>query len=195
MPENLNSILPITVVAAIVLFVIKEVVEFIKRILERRRKISAYKVLLSEELAKNSSALGFLKRICNEINDGEVLDVSYKKTSSGTDRLTVRSASGSSNLYFWTLHSSVFERLVAELAAADRDLFTPVSKAYAKISEVKHVRESIIDFTELDMPKHLFQGLGSYGIARIDDAVSAVSEAYLKLSGKELTDVKLRSYV
>lgn len=50
--SKIDSILPVSVLAAVVLFIVKEVVEFFKRFSERKRKISAYKILLCEELEK-----------------------------------------------------------------------------------------------------------------------------------------------
>lgn len=195
MNNYLSEYLPVTVVAAISLFLIKEIVEFFKRKGEKKRKLDALKSLMSEELLVNAAALKFLRRLCSAINVEDIRGVEYKKTSSGTERVIVLTSEKTSVNYFWKLRTAVFEKVMTELAALDGALFPVVAEAYAKINEVKHVRESIIDFSELEMPKHLIRGLGDYGKNQIDDAVLLTEQAYKKLTGNELTQTKIRSFV
>lgn len=195
MNQIFSQYLPVTVVAAVSLFIVKEIVEFVKRAGEKKRKLDAIKSLMSEELLVNAAALKFLRRLCSAINVEDVQGVEYKKTSSGTERVIVRTSDSSSVNYFWKLRSAVFEKVMADLASLDGELFPVVAEVYAKISEVKHVRESIIDFSELEMPKHLIRGLGDYGKDQIDEAVRLTEQAYKKLTGAELTQTKLRSFV
>jgi hypothetical protein len=66
--EWLPSILPVTVVAAITLFVLKEVLEFIKRWRADRRKGQAYRKVLARECELNLWAQWRLKETLREIN-------------------------------------------------------------------------------------------------------------------------------
>jgi hypothetical protein len=67
--NHLPSILPITVVAAIILFVTKEVFEFFRRRSERSRRLSAIKLLLAEEIEKNHWAHASMFRALEDIKE------------------------------------------------------------------------------------------------------------------------------
>ncbi|HHQ6565617.1 TPA: hypothetical protein ACSTJX_000413 [Serratia fonticola] len=63
-PLNENSsFLPITVIFAIGLFILKEVVEFIKKHKANNRKVFAMKRLFSRECEKNLWTIKILKRV------------------------------------------------------------------------------------------------------------------------------------
>ena len=64
----LSNALPLTVVAAILLFLVKEIVELFKKVREKSRKISAYKGLLAEELLKIVSSSSFSSLISSTIS-------------------------------------------------------------------------------------------------------------------------------
>jgi len=189
------SIIPITVVAAVCLFFVKEFVEFFKKRNEKNNKILAYKRLLAEEFKVNLSALKFMHIICGLAQDEDVESLQYRKSASGTERLDVTVYGKTAQQFFWRINTSVFDKVMSDLAALDGKLFNEVAGVYEKLSEVKHVRESLIDFAEFTMPKHLIRGLGRYGEDKIAVAEEALREVFPLLSGSKLVEAKLRSYV
>lgn len=191
----LSNAFPITVVAAIILFVVKEIVELFKRSRERARKISAYKALVAEELLKNAWSLKTLKRLCSELQDPDLKAIEYKKSESGTERVIVRTTEGEHINYFWRIHTSAFEKIMTDLAVSNTQLFQSAADVYSLLAEAKHVRESIIDFSAFEMPKHLIRGLGDYGNSTLEKADAAIKKVYKEYTGKEMVGHKLRSYL
>lgn len=191
----LSNAFPITVVAAIILFVVKEIVEFVKKTREKARKIAAYKALIAEELLKNAWSLKALKRLCFELQEPTLREIEYKKSASGTERVIVRTEEGVHETFFWKIHTAAFEKIMTDLAVSHSKLFKSAAEVYSLLAEVKHVRESIIDFAEFEMPKHMIKGLGDYGNNTLEEASAAVKSAYKTYTGEELVGHKLRSYL
>lgn len=191
----LSNAFPITVVVAIVLFVVKEIVELIKKTREKSRKVSAYKALIAEELLKNAWSLKALKRLCLELQDSTLREIEYKKSASGTERVIVRTAESEHVIFFWKIHTAAFEKIMTDLAVSNSKLFRSATEVYSLLAEAKHVRESIIDFSEFEMPRHMIGGLGDYGNNTLDEASAAVKSAYKTYTGQELVGHKLRSYL
>lgn len=191
----LSNAFPITVVAAIILFVVKEIVEFIKKTREKTRKISAYKALIAEELLKNAWSLKALRRLCFELQEPTLKEIEYKKSASGTERVIVRTEEGARETYFWKIHTAAFEKIMTDLAVSNSKLFGSAAEVYSLLAEAKHVRESIIDFAEFEMPRHMIKGLGDYGNNTLEEASAAVKSTYKSYTGKELVGHKLRSYL
>jgi hypothetical protein len=191
----LSNAFPITVVAAIILFVVKEIVELIKKTREKSRKISAYKALIAEELLKNAWSLKALKRLCLELQDPTLREIEYKKSASETERVIVRTTENEHVTFFWKIHTAAFEKIMTDLAVSNSKLFRSATDVYSLLAEVKHVRESIIDFSEFEMPKHMISGLGDYGNDTLDEAIAAVKSVYKIYTGQELVGHKLRSYL
>lgn len=190
-----EKVLPITVVVAIILFIVREVVEFIKKSRDKSRKISAYKALIAEELLKNAWSVKALKQLCTELQDPTLIGIDYIKSASGTERVTIRTVEGKHRVFFWKIHTAAFEKIMTDLAVSNSKLFKSAAHVYSLLAEAKHVRESVIDFSEFDMPKHMIQGLGVYGDGRLEEAAAAVRTAYKIYTGKELASHKLRSYL
>jgi len=67
--QELGNWLPATVVVAIVLFLIKELLKLGRKRAERARKRSATKVLLAEELEKHHWALVSMFRILDSLQE------------------------------------------------------------------------------------------------------------------------------
>lgn len=192
---SIESILPATVIAAIGLFTLKEIIEYCKRRKERSRKVTAYKQLLLEELRKNAWTVSTLKEMCELIDNPGLTGISYHKTSAGSERIHFHIKKLSESSVLWPVHTSVFEKLYVGLAEIDADLFKATSELYEKLAEVKHVRDHFINFSEDDEIKPFIKGLHSYGIDRIKECEVAMDVLCRRLTGEALSGHKLRSYV
>ncbi|MFP3924611.1 hypothetical protein [Pseudomonas sp. W5-36] len=190
-----EKILPVTVIAALALFLIKEVIEFFKRRAERQRKITAYKLLLLEELRKNAWTVSSLKDMCSLISHPKLTEISYYKSSAGSEKIRFHISTLPETNTLWPVHTAVFEKLYVGLAEIDQDLFKDVSELYEKLAEVKHVRDHFINFSEDDEIKPFIKGLHSYGTDRLEECEIAMDSLCLRITGKPLSERKLRSYV
>jgi len=192
---NVENILPVTVVAAISLFALKEIIEFFKRRGERKRKVTAYEQLLLEELRKNAWTVSSLKDMCQLVAEPDFVGISYYKSSAGSEKIRFNMGSHSESNALWPVHTSVFEKLYVGLAETDKDLFTAVSAVYEKFAEAKHVRDHFINFSEDDEIKHFVKGLNSYGTTRLEECELAMDALCRRITGGPLSEQKLRSYV
>ncbi len=193
--SNIVSIVPISVMAAVALFFVKETVEFFKRKRERERKISAYKTLISEELRKNAWTIGELREMCADVGRESFKSISYSKNSSGTEKITFTHQEGGNYSVLWPVHTSVFDKVVVDLAAIDEDLFKSAKATYEYLAEVRHIRQQFINFSEDESIKHFVKGLSDYGQKILDNSEAALRKLFKECTGTELSEHKLRSYI
>lgn len=184
-----------TVIAAISLFALKEVIEFLKRRAERKRKITAYKELIMQELRKNAWTVASLKDMCQLIAEPDFVGMSYYKSSAGTERIRFNIKKLSESNTLWPVHTSVFEKVYVGLAETDKELFAAVSRVYEQLAEANHVRNHFINLSEDDEIKQFAKGLPSYGTARLEECEDAMDALCLQISGGPLSKIKLKAYV
>ncbi|QJP95459.1 hypothetical protein C6Y56_12960 [Pseudomonas fluorescens] len=193
--SKIDSILPVSVLAAVVLFIVKEVVEFFKRSSERKRKISAYKILLSEELEKNLWTLNYLTSICHAIGDEHFTGISYRRTSSGSEQIAVHVGRQGGYGPLWNVYSSIFDKAVVDLAVIDKKLFEKSKIAYECLAEARHIRNSIVRLCEDESLNEYVHTFPEYALGILREAVDALDILYVACAGKKLDRPKLRSYV
>ncbi|WP_122503149.1 hypothetical protein [Pseudomonas viridiflava] len=191
-----SSIFPVTVICAIVLFFIKEVVEMFKRAAERKRKISAYKTLIAEELKKNAWTIETMKEKCADINKDDFERMTYSKEPSGNETVQIWFAGGTiGSSPLWQVHTGIFDKSIVDLAVVDKALFDAAKETYQYLAEVKHIRGYFSDLTAQDSMRGFIKGFADYGLGTLDEAAKSVSALYLKCTGEELDEHKLRSYL
>ncbi|UVM01981.1 hypothetical protein LOY41_12035 [Pseudomonas atacamensis] len=193
--SKIDSILPVSVLAAVVLFIVKEVVEFFKRSSERKRKISAYKILLCEELQKNLWTLNYLTSICHAINDEHFTGISYRRTSSGSEQIVVHVGREGEYGPLWNVYTSIFDKAVVDLAVIDKKLFEKSKVTYECLAEAGHIRNSIIRISEDKLLEEYVESFPEYALNVLKEAVTALDVLYIECAGKKLDRPKLRSYV
>ena len=193
--SKIDSILPVSVLAAVVLFIVKEIVEFFKRSSERKRKISAYKILLSEEVEKNLFTLNYLISICHAIGDEHFTGISYRRTPSGSEQLAVHVGREGGYGPLWNVYSSIFDKTVVDLAVIDKKLFEKSKNTYECLAEARHIRNSIIRICEDELFNEYVKSFPRYGLGVLKVAVDALDILYVECTGRKLDRPKLRSYV
>lgn len=191
----LKDYLPITVVGAVVIFVLKEVLDIFKKKTERQRKISAYKTLIIEELRKNLWSVKHLDGVLAQLADPDMTGVKLSKLGSGSLKISIRSDRSTGSSPLWPIHASVFEKVFIGLAETDAALFSSVSGVYEELAEVKHVRDSLIEYVENTEPLGGWDSFSDYGRDVIKDCDTAMKKLCIELTGKPLEDFKLRSYI
>ncbi|MBP0943129.1 hypothetical protein V2K16_22900 [Pseudomonas alliivorans] len=191
-----SSIFPVTVICAIFLFFIKEAVELSKRAAERKRKISAYKTLIAEELKKNAWTIQTMKEKCSEINKDDFERMTYSKEPSGNETVQIWFSGGTvGSSLLWQVHTGIFDKSIVDLAVIDKGLFDAAKETYQHLAEVRHIRGYFSDLTEQDSMRGFIKGFADYGLSTLDEASNSLSALYFKCTGEVLDEHKLRSYL
>jgi hypothetical protein len=201
----MNELLPITVISAIVLFLIKETVEFVKKKAAEKRKKIAFKALLADEIEKNNWAIKILRKTMTSIQeDCQTHDIFTYTTLSGQQRITFiekgkeKDKSGSS----WPIpdtHNIVFSKLISEIAVTDKKFFELCSLAYSSVAELKRIRDQLFEVANKESPDYshdigFLPPFADCSLKDIDDAYKNISKLYKECTGKYLESYKIRSF-
>ena len=197
--EGLERLAPLTVVTAIVLFVIKEVIEAVRRQQSRARKTGAIRILLIEEMELNNWTIKSLRSTLKAIDDQMESDPEpefyLRKDASGAVHYRYRTSTGSGGgSSIPQVHRKHFDAFLPELAEIDKLLFEEARKGYERIGQLEHVQSSLIAHLAEDDPdeKMHLQGFPSYALRVIDDVESRMSAFYVSCSGRPFEKIRLR---
>lgn len=192
--STVESFLPLTVVSAISLFFVKEVSELIKKRSEKKRKITAYKILIAEELLKNAWTIKLYRDVFSKVGGLGFNNLRYEKKASGDERLTLSHNAGSVSVILSHVHTAIFDRSVVEIAALDRKFFELAKGAYQSLAEIKFLRSMIINFADDQENSGHIDGLQVWGNQKLDDAETTIGELYRLCTGYEMNSHKVRSF-
>jgi hypothetical protein len=193
--------LPITVTAAIVLFVVKELLEIRRRRAERLRKTKAVKLLLSQELEKNHWALISFFRILDILNEAQddapraVFSLHVARNGSEHFRMKEEPEDeDESGKWIPPFSTKLYEELIATLAEYDHPLYEVVNQTYEVIIELMHYRETLTSFlaretlAPVDLTYRFLAGMAE----EKNDYYNALNKAYRALTGNDLKESRLR---
>lgn len=193
--------LPVTVTAAIVLFVVKEVLEIRRKRQERVRKTNAAKLLLSQELEKNHWALVSFFRILTEMKVAETdaprAVFRLHVARDGSEHFRIKEEpEDESESGFWiaTFQTSLYEKHLATLAEYDQALYKVVNETYKEVFELIHYRETLTSFLagESNAPADMTRRFLSDMAAEKDDYYNALNKSYRAFTCNDLKAVRLR---
>lgn len=199
--SNLLPYLPATVVAAVLLFIAKEVIEAVRRYRADARKVQALKALLARECELNLWPIKSLRDIFKNVpklddENPEIL-VTIEQRPSGRAIARIRSYDGGSGSTRTVpdVHRDLMSKHIFEVAALDRKLFEVFEPAYDSLATLEHVRESLVHIheseEEADNPD-LLRGLADYGLGELKKVEAALGALYLHCTGKNLETHRLR---
>jgi hypothetical protein len=194
-----TTLLPITVIVAITIFVIKEALEHWRKYQSHQRQILAIKHMLADEIEKNNYTIAALRRTLVQIKEKhDKYEISLNRTPSGSLRIEFKEEVGGYGPSWPIPNVSrvVFDKTFVQLASLDLELFNKAKDAYESISEVEHVRNSLIDHLEEQEwhPKDLLVAFAEYGIDELVDAYINLSKLYKDCTGNDLDKHKLRAF-
>lgn len=195
------SIIPITVVAAIVIFVAKEVIEGFRRHSANQRKVQALRALLARECELNLWTIKTLRRILlpfSKPDDPTVpMSLSVERTSGGLPYVKVVSGDGEYEAHMGipSVHRELMSKFLLDIATLDKLLFSFMEPAYDELAEVEHVRESLININ--DKPEQIaardfVRGFAQYAVDVLQDAERKLGALYVHCTGKPLEQHRLR---
>lgn len=187
------------VVVAICTFVAKEVLEFIRRLKADRRKVAAYKLLLADEVEKNNWVIRSLRFDLKELKeDWSTSTVTMEINKAGQKRLKIVSEDGESSGVLPDVSRMIVTKVFTDIAVLDEKLFSAATEAYEAVSELEHVKNSLIEFVMTDDKLKQSSGFRDsfvdYAFREIADAYVSLSKLYKLCTGNDLADHKLRSF-
>ena len=202
--EAISGIVPVTVIAAVLLFFVKELLEILRRKAGENRKKKAYRVLLGEELERNHWTYKTLLRLLDSIEgeiehcDRPVFYVHY--TKEGKEYFRSKSdpkQKGFSGGPIPPVYLERYNQLLADVAVLDKKLFPLTRSAYESIIELRHMRESFINILndedkELFEKNELLRGFIDYVKSDKDEIYASMDQLYQECTGMQLTKAKLR---
>ena len=194
----MQEFLPIAAIVAICLFIAKETFEFVRRILERRRKVRAAKQLLCREVSHNFRVLNYLfgciDRAGREFVFSDEKNVIVTKQS-GTVNHEIQADDGTvSGSPLPEIRTADLTRLLPIIAEFDAKLFKAIRDGYDHVDEVDHLRTQFIDLISQAPDRMWLESFLSYASKRHQDLDAGIRQLYRTLSGKELPNKSLRKY-
>jgi hypothetical protein len=193
------NLLPITVYSAIVLFVLKEIVEAIRRYRAERRKKKAISYLVADEIERNHwtviSLFRIFKEISKSLESSPNAKYELKTTHSGIDRFILTHPDGG-----WTgftippVNDKQYKAHLPTIAELDKKLFKTLEETYSELAELEHLRASLIDWLvdDSEMKKMFFKDFIEYALSHEGDCVEALKVGYKKSTGKNLEGARIR---
>lgn len=191
---DLSKIFPITVVVAVFLFVIKEIVEFFKKRSEKARKISAYKILIAEEMAKNVWTIFILRKAVDRLGDPS-LTVEVLRGSDGTIHVKTSKANDYATGIIPSFHSSIFDKHIVDLAVLDKMFFLRVKETYQKIAEIKVAIDSTLEICADPIYNLASSVVVKDLVGLINTSESQIKETYTLCTGHQLDFHKPISFI
>jgi hypothetical protein len=200
---NDENLLPLGVLAAIGIFITREILDFVKQDKARKRKVRAFKSLLAEELELNHWAYKKLLEIITKI--GEDLkdnpEATYKIQFREMGNEYIRGHDGEKIIFdapLVVVRQKYYDQLITDIAALDVDLFNVVQDAYEEVRNMAHVREGLLrslmakDFDEPFPHDMRCNGFLEYANRELKDAFQAMEKLYVYCTGKEFTSFRVR---
>lgn len=196
--ESLLSILPITVVTAVVLFVLKELFEAVRRYRGEQRKRKALRTLVARECELNHWTIKSIRYIVERIRDeseyGAQFEFVFPKSGKVLFRVKHPDSEYKSGSELAETHREVMDKNLLEVATLDKELYSALQPAYDAVAGLEHVRKSLIYYVapEDDQDKMQLDGFIDYALAELDDVFAKLVCLYKECTGKALDTYRLR---
>lgn len=192
------SFLPATVVAAFVLFLLKECVEGFRRYKSEGRTKAALRALLTFECERNHATIKSIRSIVSTVQDWDSDDpysikVSLQFLKDGEiifHQMTHDDGSGGSRVLRGTYRDFMSNQLLT-VATLDGDLYGALQPALDAVNEMEHVRQSLINHLEDPQRTHL-SGFSQYALRELDDVYRKLNTLYFECTGKQLQSHRIR---
>ena len=194
--EWISALLPVTVIVAVGLFILKEILEWVRRWRADGRKVKAFKTLLARECELNNWAHKRIKDAIANIQENFENNASYnysiKKRDSGEIIFEERNEdlSLSSSWPLPSVHTEIMSKLMLDVATLDSGLFGALETAYDASINLNHIRQSLTIFIE-DEDFHL-ETFVDYALRELPDVHAEMEELYKACTGQALTAENLR---
>lgn len=198
--QKILSIVPLTVIAAIVLFLIKEFAEGVRRYRADQRKRIALRTLLARECELNNWTIKSIKHIVETIRDeseeNSLIEFSFIFPKSGKPQFRVKHPDSEfkNGSGLGSIHRDIMSKNLLDVATLDKELFSALQPAYDSIANLEHLRESLIYYVdpEDDQDKMHLEGFIHYALNELEDVKKDLSNLYMECTGQALNTHRVR---
>jgi len=189
---EINILLPLAGFVAIVLFILREGLEYFRNEKARERKLSAAKSLLAFEAERNYYSQRAIFSVIRDIKEHHEpkTDSEYSANiSSAGDARYCRRDDGeahiSSGMPIPKLHLSEFNRWLPTVAEIDKKLFEEVLSMYLTMLEMEHLRASLMRYllNEEDEGQFWLEGFTEYALEHTDEMEESFRDYYKLCTG------------
>lgn len=208
--ENLSlwvtkiDLIPASVFAAVVLFLIKEALEILKKSSSRKREIAALKLLLARECELNFYVCNQIEYICTQFKPFEdselrcpymfsIIDMPTKKMR--YEISTIVNGEKIDGGIVPEVHTSSMTKYLYEIAKIDNNFYKVLLPAYDSSIELNHLRDTLIDepvTKNIVGGDEFIVGYSSYALDEIEDIKIKLSNLFKFCRGTELIKGRLR---
>jgi hypothetical protein len=192
-----GSLFPLTVVVALILFILRETLELIKKHREKTRKLQAIKKMTARELELNLGAIKSVEEIIKTIRsprDNAKRQLVITRSETGDRYFKVLDAKDNilSGMALREVRSETMSKYMVDVAALDECLFKKFEDAYDATMELAHVWRSLIQHVNNKPENYLLDGFDEYALGELADSEKALDVLYKACTGKPLDSPRLR---
>lgn len=201
MKFEIYFLLPLAGFVAIVLFVLREGLEYFRKKKGRERKICAAKSLLAFEAERNYYSQKAIFSIVQDIKDHHELKTNSEycaNISSAGDVRYCRRDDGDTHVAFGMpipmLHTSEIDRWLPTVAEIDKKLFEEVMSMYLTMFELKHLRSSLLRYllNEEDEGQFWLEGFAEYALEHTSEIERSFRSYYKVCKGTSKIPTRMR---
>lgn len=202
--SNLSDFIPITAIVAIILFIAREIFDFIKKWRQEKNKRKAISFLLAEELKINYWSQISLFRAYKQLAElvGKHPDAVYRVRTTRFDK-DIFEYKVEPDDKFWSGHpipkfiNDKYKSLLPSLAELDINCANILEKTYEKVAELEHFRQTVVLFlANEDDEDEVFHEMTKSFIQKFteeeNDFYKALNNGHVALVKEELKEWRLR---
>jgi hypothetical protein len=186
------NVVPIAVVSAIVLFLVRELLEAFRRWRANSRKLHAVRRFLAVECERNKFAIDRLLSQVSDIGEALTADrcIKIEVRQNGPPRLAIETEEGDRSSPIPLIHTDALNRYLFDAASLNAGLFEQMETTLDALIDAAHVRDGVIEYVA-DDPLHL-EGFVDYADRELSKALEPVGALYFKCTNKRLERGRVR---
>lgn len=196
MISNIGQFLPATVVGAIVLFIIKEIIESVRRYRTNGRKRKAVRRLISDEIERNYWVIKSFKNHLDNVDmafSEQGYNLQIKRDALGRRHLRLsHEKEGYSQSPILNAQSQVISSNLFNVADVDEEVFPLVLEVSDSLRSVDHLVDSLIEQVESEDEYRHLDGFAEYARGELNEAEAALVKLYKKITGSNVIEHRVR---
>ena len=195
------GLIPVTVVAAITLFFVKEAVEAVRRHLSDKRKIHGLKTLFARECELNLWTIKALRSILVNVPKPDdstpqtIVQIEHREDKVPYARIISDDGASESSGPIPIVHRELMTKYLLDTATLDKELFDDLEVAYDALADLSHVRQSLVqvheDQARMNIPG-FFGSFAEWALEELDEIEGALASLYKHCTGGALEKHRLR---
>ncbi|QBG37330.1 hypothetical protein [Litorilituus sediminis] len=195
---QITELIPITVFVALILFILRELLDIVKKRAERKKAINVYKTLLSEEIRENFTTLDGLYNVIEMLLKGSEQEIKPQKYNVKTDRydndfvmiqLGEKSEYGFLSMRLPNFKTEQFNNHISTLVALDKELYDSLNELYKKIRFWSDLRNDAVCLlaNEIEDIRNYFLGANFHHLKEEKEYnIRLLREAHIQLTNQTI---------